>query len=75
MPVLPIPVVFKYVGPGSGLAAMGTPLAVVLALVLAIVGFVWYPVKRLWAQMKHRLRKRAEGTETEASVGTPENAA
>lgn len=36
-----------YVGPGAGLTAIGTLLALVGALCLAVVGFVWYPVKRL----------------------------
>lgn len=36
-----------YIGPGAGLTAIGTLLALVSALFLAIVGFVWYPVRRL----------------------------
>lgn len=36
-----------YVGPGAGLTAIGTVLALIGAVCLAIVGFVWYPVKRL----------------------------
>lgn len=36
-----------YVGPGAGLTAIGTVLALIGAVLLAIVGFVWYPVKRL----------------------------
>ncbi|MEM6341074.1 MAG: hypothetical protein AAF729_07980 [Pseudomonadota bacterium] len=36
-----------YVGPGAGLTAIGTMIALVAALLLAIVGFVWYPVKRM----------------------------
>ena len=36
-----------YVGPGAGLTAIGTVLALLGAVGLALVGFVWYPVKRL----------------------------
>lgn len=36
-----------YVGPGAGLSAIGAVLALIGAVLLAIVGFVWYPVKRL----------------------------
>ncbi|HRO13190.1 hypothetical protein [Amaricoccus sp.] len=36
-----------YVGPGAGLTAIGTLLALLGAIGLAVVGFVWYPVKRL----------------------------
>ncbi|WP_226582296.1 hypothetical protein [Acuticoccus sediminis] len=36
-----------YVGPGAGLTAIGTVIALFAAVLFAIVGFVWYPVKRL----------------------------
>ena len=36
-----------YIGPGAGISAIGTFLAVVGSVVLLIVGFLWYPVKRL----------------------------
>lgn len=36
-----------YVGPGAGLTAIGTILALLAAVFFAIVGFVWYPVKRM----------------------------
>ena len=49
-----------YVGPGAGLTAIGTVLALLAAVGLALVGFVWYPVKRL-------LRRPAgPGSESEA---------
>lgn len=46
-----------YVGPGAGLTAIGTVIALLAAVVLAVVGFVWYPVKRLMA------KRRANGAE------------
>lgn len=45
-----------YVGPGAGLTAIGSAIALVGAILLGIVGFVWYPVKRL-------LRRRSETDE------------
>jgi hypothetical protein len=42
-----------YVGPGAGLSALGSLLALIAAVLVAIAGFIWYPVKRL-------LRKRGE---------------
>ena len=36
-----------YLGPGAGIGAVGAVLALAAALVLAVVGFVWYPLKRL----------------------------
>lgn len=41
-----------YVGPGAGLTVIGTVLALVAAVVLALVGFVWYPIKRLMKRNK-----------------------
>jgi len=36
-----------YVGPGAGLSAIGSLVALVLAVLVAIIGFLWYPLKRL----------------------------
>jgi uncharacterized membrane protein len=41
-----------YIGPGAGISAIGTVIALFGAILLAIVGFVWYPVKRLLAKKK-----------------------
>lgn len=35
-----------YVGPGAGITAIGSVLALLVGVVLAIVGFLWYPIKR-----------------------------
>lgn len=48
----------SYVGPGAGLSVIGTVLALMAASALAIVGFVWYPVKRL-RQKKRGARNSA----------------
>jgi hypothetical protein len=36
-----------YVGPGLGLGAIASVFAFLGAVVLGVVGFVWYPIKRL----------------------------
>ena len=41
-----------YVGPGSGLTVIGAALAFVGGIFLAIVGFIWYPVKRLMRRVR-----------------------
>jgi hypothetical protein len=41
-----------YVGPGAGVTAIGTVLALIGAAFLAVVGFVWYPLKRLLARRR-----------------------
>lgn len=43
-----------YIGPGAGLTAIGAAFAFVGAILLAIVGFIWYPIKRL---LRARARK------------------
>ncbi|HKK30023.1 MAG TPA: hypothetical protein VKA18_06470 [Alphaproteobacteria bacterium] len=45
-----------YIGPGAGITAIGTFFGVVGAVVLLIIGFLWYPLKRI-------LRKRKQGPE------------
>ena len=52
-----------YIGPGAGISAIGAALALVAAVFFAIVGFVWYPVKRLMKK-----RKAAEKVETPPST-------
>jgi hypothetical protein len=44
--------VHAYIGPGAGLGAIGTAIAFLGALILLIVGFIWYPVKRFLRRRK-----------------------
>jgi hypothetical protein len=47
--VLAVPgIAGAYVGPGAGLTVIGAAFAFVASLCLAVVGFVWYPLKKLW---------------------------
>ena len=41
-----------YVGPGLGMGAIAAFFGAVLAVLLAIVGVVWYPIKRLLNKRK-----------------------
>lgn len=47
-----IEVVKAYTGPGAGLGAVGPAVALIGAVVLVVIGFVWYPVKRLTRRWK-----------------------
>lgn len=47
-----------YIGPGAGLSAIGTLVAVVGAFFLLVAGFIWYPVKRM-------LRKKSASPSSE----------
>ena len=49
-----------YTGPGAGISAIGSVLALLAALGLAIVGFVWYPIKRLIKSFKKAPAATAE---------------
>lgn len=49
--LLPLPA-HAYIGPGAGLGAIAVTVAVVLGLILLLVGFVWYPLKRLLKSKK-----------------------
>jgi type VI protein secretion system component VasK len=53
-------VALAYIGPGAGITAIGTAIALLGAIVLAIVGFVWYPLKRLRAKLRDK-RNREQG--------------
>jgi hypothetical protein len=56
-------VAHAYVGPGAGLTAIGTVLALLAAVLFALVGFVWYPMKRL-LKGSNAKAARAEPTRT-----------
>jgi hypothetical protein len=48
-----------YIGPGAGMSAVGTVVAVIGAILLLIVGFIWYPIKRVlrgWKEKKNTAR-------------------
>lgn len=62
------PASHAYIGPGAGLSAIGSAIALVGALLLMVVGFVWYPVKRL---MK---RRKASAAESEKAKKPEEDA-
>lgn len=43
-----------YVGPGLGLGAIGAILGVFFSIILAILAFFWYPIKRLFGLGKKK---------------------
>ena len=50
---------WAYMGPGAGLAAIGSLLVVAAAFLLMVVGFVWYPLQRLLRALRKRRQARA----------------
>ncbi|MGH6948546.1 MAG: hypothetical protein ACREDZ_14540 [Kiloniellales bacterium] len=51
-----------YVGPGAGITALGWLVALVAGLFFAVIGFVWYPIKRLRRRRKQRQRQEVSKT-------------
>ena len=54
------PAAVAYVGPGAGLSALGSVLALIGAAFLLFVGFLWYPIKRM-LRRGDDLEQAAEG--------------
>ena len=50
-----------YVGPGAGLSAIGSILAFLGTLLLLVIGFFWYPIKRV-------IKGKRKGVELESNV-------
>lgn len=57
--------VLAYVGPGTGIAAFGALLAIIAAVIVAIFGFLWFPLKRLWKKQRQQAETKTtqEGEE------------
>lgn len=51
-----------YIGPGAGITALGSLLALVAGLLFAVIGFVWYPFRRLRRRRKERQQQQAPKT-------------
>ncbi|HEX9707069.1 MAG TPA: hypothetical protein VGA24_05465 [Steroidobacteraceae bacterium] len=50
-----------YVGPGAGLSIVGSVLAFLAAIVAGILGFLWFPIRRMIRKRKEAAAK-ATGT-------------
>ena len=62
-------IAFAYVGPGAGLSAIGTVLALIGAVLLGLVGVIWYPVKRLLGgRKKEQVEENAAPEDLSAEV-------
>lgn len=49
--------VIAYIGPGTGLSALGALLALVVGLIVTFFAFVWYPIRRLRRKWRTRAVK------------------
>lgn len=65
-----------YIGPGAGLGAVGSLLALVGAAALMVIGFVWYPVKRLLEKRRGNESERAAADSgTDSGADDPDGSA
>jgi len=57
--------VMAYVGPGTGIAAIGALLAIIVGVIAALFGFLWYPAKRFMKRRKQLKSQKVESREEE----------
>lgn len=69
MSLLYVDTALAYVGPGAGLGAIGAIVGVLVTVLLAILGIIWYPLKRLFKRGK---KHSAESKVAEFEVAEPE---
>jgi uncharacterized membrane protein YdjX (TVP38/TMEM64 family) len=62
-------VAYAYIGPGAGLTAIGTLIALVGAVVLAIIGLVWFPIKRMMRARATRANAANDGNTSASERG------
>ncbi len=52
-----------YIGPGLALSTVGTVAALLGVILLLVIGFLWYPLKRLMRSMKSRTNSNGQAAE------------
>ena len=66
---LSMEVVRAYIGPGSGIGAVGALAALVATGVLMVIGFLWYPVKRILRSRRKNGKNLAGGDHPRGGPG------
>jgi hypothetical protein len=57
-----------YVGPGLGLGAIGAFVGLIVSVFLAIVGIIWYPLKRILRKNKNKKTEISYNSEERKKV-------
>ena len=66
---------YAYTGPGLGLGAITSAAGILFGILLALVGLIWYPVKRAIRMLRGgSARKPAPKSAVDAKRGTDEQA-
>ena len=63
---------FAYLGPGAGLSAIGSILAFVGLILLLLLGFFWYPLKKLLKKIRSDKDKETGGKRDSEDPDSPE---
>ena len=58
-----------YVGPGAGLSVIGSLLAFIAAIVVAIFGFLFFPIRRLLRKRRRKAEITLANKESRSPVG------
>lgn len=58
-----------YGGPGSIVSGIGAFLAALAAVVAAIFGFLWFPLKKLYRKLRGDRERRAEAEPAKEAAG------
>ena len=66
-------ITLAYVGPGTGLSAIGSFLALLMAVVLTVVGFFWLPLKRILKARRQKEVPPHEEPVTEIALKSAEH--
>jgi membrane-bound ClpP family serine protease len=56
-----------YVGPGAGLSVIGSLLAFVAAIIVAIFGFLFFPIRRILRRRKQKAAQKSAGNSPAAT--------
>ena len=62
---------FAYIGPGAGITVLGALWGVVVAIVLAVVAVLLWPVRVLFRRRRKRTRPADALLQSEADVSSP----
>ena len=63
---------FAYLGPGAGLSAIGSILAFVGLILLLLLGFFWYPLKKLLKKIRSDKDKETDEKRDSEDPDSPE---
>jgi len=58
---------YAYMGPGGAVSSVGALLALIGAVVVAVVGFLWFPLKRMLAKKKQADLQQLNSSDLEST--------